>query len=771
MIRMNDTLAKLRVRRATAFTLIELLVVIALTGLLLALILGPLIQAFRLTNKARALAEAQDATRFGMERLRRELSQAAYVYDNTNTPIVLPLDLPLPNNRRDTSIYPVITTPGGDVVQPRPQIQYAKVDLVPVATEGEGPNTAIDPTTDKPITGTRISLPGAPGQRIVRYFIGLRNNLPKAGQAGAYYENVYEFPQTDTQVNTFVLYRAEFDPNDPNLMEQTPDRATGQPQWLANPFASGSLHDPNFFYNLDAANSTNAQGRAGNGRSYAENWRAISSPILSSTNLDVLAWRRGSDRQIVQGSPFQILASFSPSTVVGDTATPGFLSNTQAEAPGAVPTLYTAKFNQWVYPFTVTAYRAGTEYAGDGQVVAANERFGRISFVFEQVDIGNGQTRVQVRLPDQGVGRLATNEYYWLQDAVTGKFHIFTDGVALTVDPARGRIETAYAPLANSATQPNQPGIPLFLALGQNNPQVLTAGPVGNYGQLVPLMYRRATLDTDPNDEALYGEPQLSAGLNYGGSFFVPYNQGLIRAELYDRTGRVGNNGGFQYFPLTGNVNQGYWSPFNAFGTAGGNIDYRGIMMVPGSELVLGPESVDTESAGNIQLVSYYRIPSAVGSLAKNAIVVGTGQQAHYVWSTPMNYRLENDLGNFATPYLQFDQPATNPSDTRNLAAGIPARNNSDLPSLQLQVTFLWQNNYARNQQGQPVNAQGEITTGNLTGADRNRIRPEADVIKIDYATRSQMNATVGARVYDVSTKVPQTAQVTDRITVNNVAR
>jgi prepilin-type N-terminal cleavage/methylation domain-containing protein len=761
---MNDKLAKLKTGRGAGFTLIELLVVIALTGLLLALILGPLIQAFRLTNKARALGEAQDATRFGMERLRRELSQAAYVYDNTNTPLVLPLDLPAPNNRRDLGLYPVI---GGNP-DPRPQVQYTKIDFVPAATEGEGPNTAIDPTTDKPLGGTRLALPAGPGQRIVRYFVGLRNNLPKTGQNLAFYENVYEFPRTDTDTNTFILYRAEFDPTDPNLFDQT--AVNGQPRWLAQPFGSGGLHDPNFFYNLNAANTTNERGRAGNGRPYAENWRAVAGPILSSTNLDVLGWRRGDDKQVTQGSPFQVLVNFAPSTVVGDTAAPGFLSNTQAEAPGAVPTLYTAKFNQWVFPFTVTIYRGATEYAGDDQSVPAASRFGRISFTFQQVDQGNGLTVVQCTT-DRGVGRLATNEHYWLQDAVTGKFHVFSDGLAFTVDPARGRVETAFAPVANSATQPNQPGIPLFLAPGATNPAVLNPGPVGNFGQLVPLVYRRATLDTDNTDEARYGERPLAAGETFtdanGNTSVAPRNQGIIRAELFDRAG--GNIPPYHYFPITGNLAQGYWSPFNAFGTAGGNAPFRGIMMVPGSELVMGPESIDVELANNVQMVSYYRVPLAVGTLAKRPNPINDAAGTRYVWSIPMNYRIAADLGDYPTPYLQFDEPVTTGNAPATSVAGIPARSGN--AQLELRVSYLWQNNYARNGAGEPTNAQGEVTTGNLGGQDRNRVRPEADVFKVDYQTRSLMNTTVGARVYDVSTKVPQSASVTDRVPVNNVAR
>ncbi|MEI6432524.1 MAG: prepilin-type N-terminal cleavage/methylation domain-containing protein, partial [bacterium] len=101
------------IRKARAFTLVEILVVIALTGLLLALVLGPLVQGFRLTNRARAYSAAQEAMRYGIEQLRAELSQAAYVYDNTNAPIVLPLGpdanndgKPDANDARDPIMYP-----------------------------------------------------------------------------------------------------------------------------------------------------------------------------------------------------------------------------------------------------------------------------------------------------------------------------------------------------------------------------------------------------------------------------------------------------------------------------------------------------------------------------------------------------------------------------------------------------------------------------------------------------------------------------------------
>lgn len=792
MKRTKDTLTH-RARRygsaALAFTLIELLIVIALTGLLLALLLGPLVQAFGLTNRARALAEAQDATRFGMERLKRELSQAAYVFDNTNMPIVLPIGpAELDNSiaaddRRDVGIYPV----QNGVSTPRPLMLYAKVDFRPVATEGEGAGTVLDPTTDKPLGGTRVALPGAPGQRIVRYFIGLSDNMPRRDNGGnltesedqyrkrVYYRNVYEFPRWDSDLNPFILYRVEFDPTDPNLVDQT----------QANAFGPGGLHDPNFFYNFGEASSVRARdNRAGNGLTYAENWRRIANPILSTKNLDVLAWRRGSDRQIVQGNPFQLQISFSPSTVAGDAATPGFLSNTQAEAPGAVPTLYSTKMSQWVYPFTVAFLRGGTEFGP----TRAGEPFGQIRFVFEKVDV-NGFTQLQVRLESaQGTLQTAQDNYYWLLDNITQKVHVFTPNLAFTVDAARGRIETAFPALA---TQNN---IPLFMPPGARVPSAMQPGPVGNFGQLVPTALVQNTRDDSQTDELPYGEAPRSAGMAYGptgAEFVVPNNQGIIRAELFDRP-----NGAFRYYPITDfpPTGTGFASPFNVFGDTNANPNtFRGIMVVPGSEMVMGPDNLLTMDTprnpgdpAKLLLVTYYRIPAAVGTLAKRAIVNGTGTDALYAWAGQSNYRLETDLGNYNAPYLQFDQPPNSivdendpnaparPSTKLDNSPGLPAvpAGGNGGPQGLLRVTYLWQNNYARNPLGQPINAQGQPTTNSMGGiADRNRVRPEADVVKVDYATRSLMNVAVGARVYDTSAKVPQSAQATDKITVNNVNR
>jgi len=91
----------------------------------------------------------------------------------------------------------------------------------------------------------------------------------------------------------------------------------------------------------------------------------------------------------------------------------------------------------------------------------------------------------------------------------------------------------------------------------------------------------------------------------------------------------------------------------------------------------------------------------------------------------------------------------------------------------ELRVTYLWQNNYARKTTGEPIDVDG-LSIADLPTAqpgEQKAIRPEADVVKVDYSTRSVINITLGARVYDSSTGQPQLIQVRDKVQVNNVGR
>ena len=760
--------------QARAFTLVELLVVIALTGLLLALIFGPLIQGFRLTNRARAYSQAQDATRFGIEQLRRELSQAAYVFDNTSTPIILPLGpdkdgdgRPDADDRRDPIMYPKQY----GYNNPRPTVLFAKIDFMPSATKGVGPGIVIDPTTDKQLGGAPVSVPGSPGRRVVRYFVGLRNPLTRDGKP-AFYENVYEFPRSDSNTNLFVLYRAEFDPTDRNLID------SGQ----TIPAGPGGFNDPNFFYNTTVAP---------NGRSYAENWRDAASPILSTPNLDLISWRRDSGRNIIAGSPFQLNASFAPATTLSDTATPGFLTNANADAPGAVPTLYTAQNGLWTLPFTVTIYRAATQ--SKGVPLNGDDPYGSIKFIVEQYQpvTNSPVTRLRVLL-SSSAGSLTpiNNRYWWLYDPTTGKVFIHTQQVSLQIDASRGRIETGFAPF------PVEASVPRYLPAGADpmpiNLQLMVAGPDGNIGSLYPLVFRQNTrCDVKDlfNDFTAGQVVPITTNGNRQGTVYVPADQGILGTTLSYPL----------YYPATkplapfAAAGTSYQSPFvtlgtaNADGTAANTNNFQGILLAPGTEIVLGPDNEISRDGTGTPITpimnTYYRVPT-LATLNKAASTNTPDPldvtNRRYVRTTPLNYQLSQDLlDTFASPALIFDEKPS--ANTPDAAAGLPARvlpakalpQDANVPEGELRVTYLWQDNYSRDRAGRPLNVarQSILLLKANAAKSAETIRAEADVIKLDYATRALINVLLGPRVYDTSTGQPQAAQVVDKIAAGNVAR
>lgn len=730
---------KINGKRQAAFTLLELLVVIAITTILLGLLFGPIIQSFNITRRSQAVAAAQDAARFGLERITRELSQASYVYDNTRTPIILPFS---PNH------LPPDTN--GNLANPRPSVLFAKLDFVPAVTID---SKVEDPTTGGPLGGARLRFPSGPGRRVVRYAIALRNNLPDAAGNPATYQNVYEFPRTDGGAyNPFILWRFEFDPRDPNLIDQSvgpsnPDYFTPN---------SGSFDDPNFFYNVAK--------RGLNGNTFAENWRAgtpgvpnegilpsTASPVLSVDKVDLIAWNRTIDREISPTQPFRTTVSFSPSTVVGDAATPGHLTDTGNEVPNAVPSVYTAKHGLWTLPYTITVYRFASRNSTD------DPRYGFL--------------RVQVRRDPDGIvrphleganGNMAAGSFGSLKTTQTnnantsefahsfsarGNLFLKTTSLTFQVDPLRGRIITAFPPLA--ATN----GVPEFNQT-PNSP---------TFGEPIATVLRRNTLSP------LAGRQVPGAPINP--PTFFPLNAGLRDVELApERSADPDTANRRDYYPagpapqtLDPNNIGPYASPFTLFGDA---------LIIPGSERVLGPDT----NPNNPNLMPYQRAP-VLSSLNRQSggieaisptVTIFTGFP-----SGPLNYRLELDLAPL-TPRVVFDDAISPTPPPQGLPAVLVGNNIDqrtdpfDDRSKLVEITYLWQNNYARAVSGPntgvPVDARGRNVAGRA-------VAPEADVVKVDYSTRSLLNITLGVRVYDVASGRPQQVQLTDKVKVNNAGR
>jgi hypothetical protein len=310
---------RLSPRSRPGFSLVELLVVIALTIILMGLMLGPLNRSFGLVSQGQAKVAAQDNARFGLQRISRDLSDAMVVH--TDRPIAL----------WHYSAYEPGTKPSptGDAVPQAEVVTGAMLDLVMpkmryFCTSPTGPHylsdqevppgAAIDACPRPEHAGQPLDRrplePMQPDEQgtIVRYFIGLRvpynpppdeidGPLPGAASPNPHYVNGFTFPNTVGGFdNTYVLYRVEFNPNDPRVGN-----------WR---LPNGQIN-PNFFYDTAPAPGTDPP------LTYAQEWRSRCVAVISSDNTDLV-------RLVTTDTGFrpEPLLSFGPSPMESEALEP-----------------------------------------------------------------------------------------------------------------------------------------------------------------------------------------------------------------------------------------------------------------------------------------------------------------------------------------------------------------------------------------------------------------------------------------------------------------
>lgn len=370
-----------------AFTLVELLVVMAITAILLGLIFGPLVQGFNLTNRARLQILAQDTARTVMETMQRQVSDGAFVFDNSGSAVNLWIE----------------GAGGGapEVVQ----IPFAMLDLVPPAHVNDqmiGLDPAnIDPTTGLAINRGPVALPVRPGRVIVRYFLGLRYNGSEDDPGGTtgrpmvvngvnrvYRNRFHDLGTVPAELhNTVLLYRAVVSPYLPNGQVDGRLFRTG-------PGGRPVLYDANFFYDNGVASAAypgwrdlNRDGAA----NFSENWRAASTPLVPPDRADMVAVPIRAD-----GSPdygrVSPLVRFQPSFVGSESGAPSQTGDTGNEAPDVAPSAFWETYGHWTTPYRVYVFRSALDanplryflYTGIGDI-----RYQEATF-----DVGTGQWRV-----------------------------------------------------------------------------------------------------------------------------------------------------------------------------------------------------------------------------------------------------------------------------------------------------------------------------------------------------------------------------------------
>ncbi|MCL6623612.1 MAG: type II secretion system GspH family protein, partial [Fimbriimonadales bacterium] len=268
------------------FTLVEMLTVIAIMAILITIITVPLIQGFRLTRTAVAYSEVQERSRAILDQLTKELSTAALVLDNTAPAAGLDIELPLKNR----------TTGDFDGRYGKVRIHGGKIDYVlPARGDPANPQfnpgrNRVDPTLRAPIG--QVIVPVAPGQTLVRWWVGLRVPVRPNGQGGHYVN-----PWTPvlagadgtvpglTDENLYVLYRAEVMPYVWNAQQNryVPNTAF----FAVDSNGRVVLDDPGFFI-WDRDPSEIPDGDLNAHRQRLQNWKAVGRIMVQERRTDLL---------------------------------------------------------------------------------------------------------------------------------------------------------------------------------------------------------------------------------------------------------------------------------------------------------------------------------------------------------------------------------------------------------------------------------------------------------------------------------------------------
>lgn len=321
----------------------EVLVVLAISVILMGLVLAPVVQSFNMTRRAQAMADAQDAARGAMEQLSREIGEAMYVYDNTAGRLSVYSDGSMPpGTPLDAGPIQVPVRLSSGAIEWF-VLQNAKIDLIlPKITmhcnnPGHGDMPRDYPRGDDawppcPVCqSTNVDgKPSVPLQRentIVRYFLGLRYNdpspLPDEGPFG------WKSPWGDLtelgEENQIVLYRAEFDPNDPTLFP-------------AGMSMAQRLSDPIFFYRPE----------------FCRRWADVAQVVGVGKYEDLVSAEFNSAGDVTSIAP---TVTFSFSAIDNDPFSGTFSQDKSFEYPDTVPTVFAASYGYWISGEGISVYR------------------------------------------------------------------------------------------------------------------------------------------------------------------------------------------------------------------------------------------------------------------------------------------------------------------------------------------------------------------------------------------------------------------------------
>lgn len=304
-----------------------MLVVMAVAAILLGLVISPLITTFNFTNRARRTVEVQDAARYAMEVMSREIADAMNVVvgDGDYEPFLYYTG-GSPNSGNAVVVRGMGYINAYDDHGTKMDLPNAMVDIVlpydELGLQGGG--------LTQPLVLQYQTVNGSQHPIVVRYFVALTHPDKRDANGNVLWANNITSRGNRPQ-NMYTLYRVEFDPYDPHFANwavpdpqkgKTPD---GKSIWVLN---------PDFFYDQTKVD----------GESQFYWWRKKSVAIMPTDSMDLVDFVRPNLTQPYGSKNYPYLEARSLVTF-----TPLIAAADAGKAVGAnrQPSTYQTEYGHW----------------------------------------------------------------------------------------------------------------------------------------------------------------------------------------------------------------------------------------------------------------------------------------------------------------------------------------------------------------------------------------------------------------------------------------